>query len=310
MEFTKGIVAIFTGGILFVASLSAQESIKAEKSDQPQDSAKETELKFEKRGAVVYQETDDYKLTCDFYVPKTKGPFPTILAVHGGGWRFGSKIQWTAHAWKMAPKGYVVVAINYRKSPKHKFPAQIHDLKQAVRFIRKNASKYKIDPDRIGAFGYSAGGHLVSLLGTTDKNDKLEGDVPKGFEGISTRVRCVVAGGAPCEFDWLGEDSKVLSYFIGDNKTIRNHRNDFERAYPTTYITKDDPPFYFYHDKNDLIVPIKAARVMHEKLQTAKLSSKFVEYDRFGHIALFMNTGETLGDITEFFDKHLKNKKD
>ena len=78
--------------------------------------------------------------------------------------------------WKLASAGYVVIAINYRLSPDNKFPAQIHDCKQAVRWTRYKADKLRVDPDRIAVFGYSAGGHLGAMLGTTDSNDGLEGE--------------------------------------------------------------------------------------------------------------------------------------
>ena len=264
------------------------------------------EYDFKKRGGIVYSKTDSYKLTCDIYIPEVEGPLPTVLAVHGGGWRAGSKIHWIRHARKLAKHGFVVVAVNYRHAPADKFPAQVHDVKQAVRFMKKHADRYKIDPDRIGAYGYSAGGHLVSMLGTTDANDGLEGDVPKGYEEFAdTRIRCVVAGGAPTEFTWLGEDSQALNYWLGAGVTIRKNPELFESAYPTTYITEDDPPFYFYHGGRDLVVPSEAAQVMHDKLLEAGLKSEFVVYDNSGHFGLFSKTGTPLDKIIEFLDKHL-----
>lgn len=268
------------------------------------------DYEFEKRGGVVYTKSDQYRLTCDIYVPEIEGPLPAVLVVHGGGWRAGSKIHWIRHAWKLAKHGYVVVAINYRHAPKDKFPAQIHDVKQAVRFMKKHAQRYKIDSDRIGAYGYSAGGHLVSLLATTDADDGLEGEIPKGYEAFSdTRIEAVVAGGAPTEFTWLGKDSTALNYWLGDGVTINRNPEIFQRAYPTTYITSDDPPFFFYHGTMDLVVPLKAAKVMHEKLLDAKLSSQFIEYEGSGHFGLFSKTGEPLDRIIEFFDLHLAKQE-
>ncbi len=294
------------------APLMAQDAPQKSKLLPAQEIARSVrgEYDFEKRGGIVYSRTDTYKLTCDVYIPDLPGPLPTVLAVHGGGWRAGSKIHWIRHARKLAKHGFVVVAINYRHAPSDKFPAQIHDVKQAVRFMRKHADRYKIDSERIAAYGYSAGGHLVAMLGTTDAEDGLEGEVPNGYEEfLDTRVQCIVAGGAPTEFTWLGEDSSALGYWLGEGATIRKNPDLFEQAYPTTYITADDPPFYFHHGTADMVVPIEAAKVMHEKLTEAGLKSEFAEYEGTGHFGLFSMTGEPVDKIIEFLDKHL-NKED
>ena len=203
------------------------ESTKAEpkKANNPDQAdtqttpARKPKFKFEKRGAIEYSKGDDYRLTCDVYVPEGDGPFPTVLAVHGGAWRGGSKLHMLRHAWMLARRGYVVVAINYRHAPKHKFPAQIHDCKNAIRWMRENADEYKIDSDRIAAYGYSAGGHLVSLLGTMDKDDGLDGEALEGLEKHDTRVCAVIAGGPVCEFDWVSDRSGTLVYWLGKRKS-------------------------------------------------------------------------------------------
>jgi acetyl esterase/lipase len=295
--------------LVFATSGFAQED--SQPSSSPSDTPVRGEYDFKKRGGIVYAKNDDSTLTCDVYVPEIEGPLPAVLVVHGGGWRSGTKFHWIRHARKMVKHGFVVVAINYRHAPSHKFPAQVHDVKQAVRFMRRHAQRYKIDPERIGAYGYSAGGHLVSMLGTTDSEDGLEGDVPEGYEEFTdTRIRCVVAGGAPTEFSWLGEDSRALNYWLGDGVTIRKNPELFQKAYPTSYISNDDPPFYFYHGTSDLVVPAKAAKVMHDKLTEAGVSSQFIDYEGTGHIALFSKTGEPLDRIIEFLDKHLAEEVD
>lgn len=302
------------GPILFAAPQPVPDSTLLIAPDSPRTETDSTapvrgEYEFKKRGGIVYSRTESKTLTCDVYIPELDGPLPTVLAVHGGGWRSGSKVHWVRHARKMAKHGFVVVAVNYRHAPADKFPAQVHDVKQAVRFMKKHAERYKIDPERIGAYGYSAGGHLVSMLGTTDANDGLEGEIPEGYENFAdTRIRCVVAGGAPTEFIWLGEDSHALNYWLGAGVTINKNPELFQRAYPTTYISQDDPPFYFYHGGSDLVVPSTAARVMHDKLLEAGLESKFVEYEDSGHFGLFTKTGEPLDKIIEFLDEQLAEK--
>src|SRR5262249_35028498 len=125
-------------------------------------------------------------------------PFPGMLVVHGGAWRVGSRAQlaWIASA--LADRGYTAVAISYRLAPSATFPAQLYDCQAAVRWMRSHASEYKIDPKHIGGFGYSAGGHLVALLGALDDNELKEDGLPA--DAPSARLQVVLAGGAPCDF--------------------------------------------------------------------------------------------------------------
>ena len=263
-----------------------------------------------KKGGIVYssgqnKKGEKYELKLDVYMPNGKGPHPTVLAVHGGAWRSGAKWHMIRHAWRFVEKGYCVVAINYRHAPNYKFPAQIHDVKSAVRWMRVNHKDYKIDPDQIVAFGYSAGGHLVSLLGTTDSDDGLEGFVDEDEKKISTRVRAVAAGGAPCEFTWIAPNARTLHYWMG--KTRKQDPELWKRASPISFATKDDPPFLFLHGELDTVVPGSTSKKMHEALEEVKVSSTRKVYKGHAHISLFSNL-EIVDDMTEFFDKVLKEK--
>lgn len=285
-------------------SRASLENVDAD-SDLPPRPRQRTrkKLEFEKKGGVVYRKTDDYELKCDVYIPEGDGPFPAILAVHGGAWRSGTKFLMLRHAWRMAQAGYVVVAINYRHAPEYPFPAQVHDCKHAVRWMRANASQHKIDPNRIGGFGYSAGGHLVSMLGTTDADDGLEGEIENGMEGIDTRIGCVAAGGAPCEFSWIEDDSRTLSYWLGGTpakKTVT-----FTAASPTTYITPDDPPFFLFHGDFDLVVPVDTSKKMHQLLQACQVESQHCVAQRNGHLGTFSDL-DWMDKAIEFFDSKLK----
>ena len=265
--------------------------------------ANKKKLRFEKKGGVVYRKTNEYELKCDLYIPEGDGPFPTILALHGGAWRQGTKFVLLRHAWRMAEAGYVVVAINYRHAPQYPFPAQVHDCKHAVRWIRANADQYKVDPDRIGGYGYSAGGHLVAMLGTTDADDGLEGEIAAGTEGFGTRIKAVAVGGAPCEFSWIDDDSKVLSYWLGCTRS--ENCQPFVTASPTTYITTDDPPFFFFHGDLDLLVPLNSSEKMHQLLLESNVSSQHRTAKRNGHIGTFSDLN-WMDKAIEFFDSNLK----
>lgn len=260
---------------------------------------------FEKFGGVEYRSGEDYCLTLDVYVPEGEGPYPGILAVHGGSWRSGTKLNWFRHARKLAKAGFVVVAINYRHAPTHRFPAQIHDCKAAVRWMRFNADRYKIDPDQIGGAGYSAGGHLVAMLGTSDPDDGLEGDVPDDEKQFSTRLQAVAAGGAPCEFSWIDENARTLDYWLGGSRASKPET--YRQASPITYITNDDPPFYFFHGTDDWVVPKSSSRAMHEMLTEQSIPSQYQPYENYGHFALFSHI-DALDPVIEFFNETLERK--
>ncbi len=279
-------------------------SEKTESPENKETPAEKTRFEFKKNGGVVYREIGDLEIKCDVYVPEGDGPFPAILAVHGGAWRQGSKFVLLRHAWKMAESGFVVVAINYRHAPEFPFPAQIHDCKHAIRWMKASASTYKIDPKRIGAFGYSAGGHLVSLLGTSDETDGLEGDVESEVKGFNSRVNAVAAGGAPCEFSWINEDSRLLTYWLGG--TRKQIPATYRAASPTTYVSADDPPFFFFHGDSDALVPVESGLELHKRLIDAGVASQHRIAPGGGHLGTFSDLG-WMDKAIEFFDENLKN---
>lgn len=263
------------------------------------------EFSFDKFGGIEYASGDDYRLTLDVYVPEGAGPYPAILAVHGGAWRSGSKLIWFRHARKLARAGFVVVAINYRKAPAFQFPAQLYDCKAAVRWMRKNGKQYKIDPDQMGALGYSAGGHLAAMLGTTDPQDGLEGPLGSEDRQISTRLQAVASGGAVCEFSWIDENSNALRYWLGESRGAAPEL--YKRASPISYVTADDPPFYFFHGGRDWLVPDSSPRAMHAQLQKQSVNSQYEQYDEMGHMALFSHL-EAMDPVIDFFNKTLKRR--
>lgn len=257
---------------------------------------------FTKTAGVIYKKTDDYELKCDVFVPEGKGPFPAVLALHGGGWHSGSKLMLSRHAWLMARSGYIVVAANYRQAPEYRFPAQIEDCVDAVRWMRTEGKSFGIDPDRIGGYGYSAGGHLVALLATTSELGKFDRpDDPRN--DIDSSLSAVVAGGAPCEFSWVGDSSYLLKYWLGGT------RNEVPKQYfdasPANFVTVDDPPFYFYHGQYDLLVPQSSARTLHKKLSRMGIESSFDVVPNSEHIIPFSRLDFMQRGI-RFFDRHLK----
>ena len=165
--------------------------------------------------------------TCNSTWPGRKtgdGPFPAILCIHGGGFRAGTRQGYDGLCVQLAEQGYVAVTVSYRLAPKYPFPAAIHDVKAAVRWLRANAAKYHIDPERIGVTGGSAGGHLAQFLGVTGDVKEFEGD--GGNPEQSSRVACVVNYYGPSDFTKSYGKSvdaaEVLPLFLGGN--LENER--------------------------------------------------------------------------------------
>ena len=263
------------------------------------------EYKYERTKNIVYKEIDGETLKLDAYIPEGDGPFPAILVVHGGAWRLGSKGQLAMYARSLAKRGYVCFAINYRLAPKHKSPAQTEDCRDAVRWIRQHGEKYKADPERIGAMGYSAGGHLVSMLAVTGLSKEED---PKG---IGTKIVAAVAGGAPTDFRTIRENSRSLSYWFGGK------RKDKPEAYaadsPNAFVDKNDSPVFFYNGSVDLLVhPEKHPTVgflgptpMHESLKKVGVDTGLYIAKGAGHLAMILNL-KAQNTGFAFLDKHLK----
>jgi triacylglycerol lipase len=225
-----------------------------------------------------------------------------MLVVHGGAWRVGSRAQLAGIAKKFAEHGYVAVAISYRLAPQSTFPAQIYDCQAAVRWMRTHASEFKIDPQRIGGFGYSAGGHLVALLGTLDDDSLKEPGV--AANAPSARLQCVLAGGAPCDFRDLPPDASFLAYWLAG--TPAEKPDNYRNASPANFITPDDPPMYFFSGEEDVIVPVSSPRKMVDALQKAGVKAEMHAVKNSGHIQTLFDVAAIEGAF-EFADEHLKN---
>jgi len=251
---------------------------------------------------VTYIERDGKPLKADIYVPRGDGPFPAIMLVHGGAWTVGSKGNCFWHAKYFAERGYTAVSISYRLAPASKFPAQIEDCRAALRWMRRDAAKYKIDPQHIGGYGYSAGGHLVSLLATAEPDadwphDQVAKDAP------SARLQAVAAGGAPVDFTDPAVNNDFLAFFLGGTRAKMPDR--YRAASPLSHVTRDDPPFYFFHGENDLLVPKAGVERMQGKLKEAGVDAEVRIIAGVEHLGAFLSP-KALGLTADFFDRTLK----
>lgn len=272
LRFTKlTLLVAMLAGIAGQIPVVRAESTKADRS---------ADLGYEARYGQVYVDRESGPLKADVYVPAGEGPFPGVVVVHGGAWFMGTRAQLSGVAQLLAQNGMTAVAISYRLAPKHIFPAQIEDCKSAVRWMRQQADELKIDPQRIGGFGYSAGAQLVTLLGTTDPNDGLEGiDNPQ--QSPSTRLQAVAAGGVPCDFRVLEPDSRRLAFWLGGTRA--EVAEQYRLASPRAFVTSDDPPMFLFHGENDDLVPIKSPEAMCESLDAVGVTNELYVIPKIGH---------------------------
>jgi acetyl esterase/lipase len=257
---------------------------------------------------IVYGKGGDEELKLNLARPKAQtGPTPCVVVIHGGGWAAGHRNQHDPQTWELAKRGYVSATISYRLTAKAIFPAQIEDVKCAIRFLRANAEKYQIDPQRIGAVGFSAGAHLSMILGTMGKDDGLEGE--GGNPEQSSQVNAVVAFFGPTDFtlEYPEASRKIVQNFLGGTKEQKP--DNYRKATPITYVSKGDAPTLLIQGTKDPLVPHQQAYVMADALTAAGVP---------GRVDLIVGAGHGWGgaellrtaDITwAWFDQYLKAKK-
>jgi acetyl esterase/lipase len=219
---------------------------------------------------VVFGVGGGRELRCDVYTPLTSGdPLPGVLLLHGGGWRRGSRAAMRGYGLRVGREGYVCVAAEYRLLGECAWPAALHDVKAAIRFMRANASALGLDPERIGVQGNSAGAHLALLAAGTPDRLELEGD--GGHAGVSTALGAVVAIYPPTLFHFAGpvrSGALPSIALLGRDCSVEAAW----QASPQAYASASFPPTFLIHGSADRVVPPAASQRMYELLNEAGAS--------------------------------------
>jgi acetyl esterase/lipase len=254
---------------------------------------------------VAYVSAGHEQQKLDLYLPATGTNRPLIVWVHGGAFRTGSKMP--CPALFFLKEGYAVASINYRLSQQALFPAQIQDGKAAIRWLRAHAREHGIDPDRIGAWGSSAGGHLVALLGTAGNvKDFDAGD----YLQVSSRVQAVCDWFGPTDFTVMNKYPGTMDHDAADSPEsqllggpVQKNRDRAARANPVTYVTKDDPPFLIMHGDKDPLVPLNQSELLDAALKRAGVEVTFHVVKGAGH---GFSGQQNLDLVRDFFARHLR----
>ena len=256
---------------------------------------------------IEYSNPDETHLQLNLARPKTgEGPFPAVLCIHGGGFRAGKRDTYDTLCVQLAERGYVAATITYRLAPQHKFPAAVHDTKAAVRWLRANAKTYKINPDRIGVTGGSAGGHLAQFLAVTANVPQFEGK--GGNSGQSSHVDCVVNVYGPSDFTQSYGKSvdahEVLPLWFGGN--LETARALHIQGSPLYWVTPNSAPTLCIHGTEDKYVAHEQAEWLVTRLKAANVEAELLTLPGAGHGFKGPDAAKAEAAMLAFFDKHLK----
>lgn len=269
---------------------------------------------IEVRRDVPYAETANPRQALDLYLPKERDPsrpLPVLVFIHGGGWRNGDKSSGQGHLTRFVESGlYAGVSVGYRLTAEAQWPAQIHDCKAAIRWIKGNAAQFGLNPDKIGVWGTSAGGHLVSMLGTSGDVKELEGNLGSHVNQDS-KVTCVMNFFGPENFLTMIRQPSSIDRTQGKDYPealllggpVPEREALAREASPVTHVSAGDAAFFTAHGTKDPLVPFAQAEEIHAALIQAGVPSLLQEMTGGGHGF----RSEVLDQrVQQFFDLHLR----
>lgn len=284
--------------VTLLITLCAQSAFAA---DPPAD------VRFEKD--VVYGKGGDTDLKLNLSRPKnpSSDKLPCVVVIHGRGWAGGDRTNHDDLTWQFASRGYVCATVGYRLAPTHKFPAQVNDVKCAVRYLRAHATQYGLAPRRIGAIGFSAGGHLSMMLGTTNKEEGLDGD--GGWPDQPSQVQAVVSFFGPTDLaadDIPPTSINIVNNFIGGTK--HEKPREYKLASPVTHVSPGDAPMLLFQGTKDPLVPHTQTYPMLEAMTKSGVPGRVELILGAGHGWGNAEISRTAAGSFAFFDQYLKAK--
>lgn len=307
------LVVLFASSYVLQSSIHAQEKPETKskpKADLPPGMTWEFDVPYIEQGAAAQR--------LDIYYPSQppKEPLPLIVHIHGGGWMGGSKYPCDVR--RMTAQGYVVASVEYRFSQAAKFPAQIQDCQAAIRWLRANAKRYHINPEKVGVIGGSAGGHLSALVGVTG-GKKVFAAIGENEE-MSDSVQCVCDIFGPKNFASVMEqaekDKNVRNVFkfntpsdpyselIGAKLTAQEKT---AAVSPITYVDKNSPPFLILHGTHDDLVPFAQSEEFVAEMKKVGAPVWLQKFPGAGHGGGSFGKPSVIGLMKTFFDRHLKD---
>lgn len=255
---------------------------------------------------LEYAQAGDERLQLNLVRPAGEGPFPAVLCIHGGGFRAGNRESYDGLCKKLAARGYAAATVTYRLAPKHPFPAAVHDVKAAVRWLRAHAEEHHLDPARIGVTGGSAGGHLAQFLAVTAGVKEFEGDL--GNAEQSSAVKCVVNFYGPSDltrsYGKSVDAAEVLPLFLGGN--LEQARRRHILASPLYWVTPLAAPTLCIHGTQDKYVAHEQAEWIVERLKAADVEAELLTLEGAGHGFKGADLEKAEAAMFAFFDRHLQ----
>lgn len=257
---------------------------------------------------IPFAEVNGRTLRVNLAIPNNVPNPPLVVCIFGGGWRSGDRNK--APGQWLTQRGFAVAAPDYRLSQEAVFPAQIHDCKGAVRWLRANAMKYGYDANKIGVVGASAGAHLAVLLGTSGGIEALEGSIG-GNPNLSSKVDAIVDFYGPTNFILRAKDQpeqtempngKVFQLLGG---TVRSRMQLAREASGITYVGKDDPPLLIFHGTKDDTVLMNQSKDLEEAYRKHSLPVELHAVEGAGHGGDGFMTAEIQDRVAQFLNKAL-----
>ena len=272
---------------------------------------------FTTYSAIEYESVDGKPVLMDLRVPDDDGLHPVILYLHSGAWITGDRLG--GPVIRQASRGYAVASIDYRLAPQYTWPAQIEDCKTAVRWLRANAARYRLDPNRIGVFGTSAGGHLAAMLGTTSNHPEFEA-MELGNPQFSSAVSAVVDLYGPTDLLQLQDQSLHCYPGLNGNEyymppslllgcPVQECKDKAATANPITYVSAGDPPFLIMQGMLDCLVPWKQSQILYDALKQNGVDATLVLLPTAQHADSQFQQPKHQQTVDDFLDRTLRGPK-